>query len=184
MGKQGGRRPGAGRKPGSMALREALKVDTKEIDITTAQIAGMGSDDKHRLYCSLEARGMSNKDICKALDMAERTGHYWRGADWHSILFKEEIDKLKDDVFSAFVPMLPLALQTYTHHLTLQDKEIAGDVIDRIYGKPSHKDDTTPDQTFLVKFEFHGSPPAKVQVIEGESRELPPLADTDYAEEP
>ena len=163
---------------------KTARANDDALDISMAQVASLTSDDKHRLYCALEARGLPNTVICETLKIAERTGHNWRGSLWHSPTLREELDKLKSDVFSAFLPMLPSALATYAHHLSNHDKDIARDVVDRVWGKTAIPEKTIPDTRFLVKFVFNTAlAPSEVvskgEIVEGEVRELPPPPDDD-----
>ena len=123
---QGGKQPGAGRKPGpSFPQRtKAVHVATQPDELPV----------RIRRALTFSARGLSNHAVCQEVGCDVRTLKSWMLQ--YDDVYRQIIETELADPRRAFAPMLPKAVSAYDKALEVGDTAVAKDVFDRAYGKP------------------------------------------------
>jgi hypothetical protein len=123
---QGGKQPGAGRKPGNRPL-QLMTPDgderTHSSDVAPHIRAGL----------ALVARGLSKAEVARRLNRRPQAVFQW--INLYPDVLEQETLKLIDPGM-VFAPMVPNAARAYHQALEAGDTTVAKDVFDRQYGKP------------------------------------------------
>ena len=153
----GGKRPGAGRKPGGLGypmmaeiapVVAANLIVSEKLDLSEAQ--------KQALI--LIALDIAPTRITKELHIAPTTLETWQKEAWWLPGIKQAREIYRDEVRRYFEPRLGPSAQFYDYVLDQRDDlsvgvTVARDVFDRYFGKPKLTDASSgPKRTRRVKF--------------------------------
>lgn len=91
---------------------------------------------KQRIAIEYAARGYSDSQIAELTKIQRSSIYRWRHKPWYSAAVGEAIAALTGDPRDTFRPMLPDAQRVYRDRLQGNDRHLAQDVMDRLFGKP------------------------------------------------
>jgi hypothetical protein len=131
---QGGKQPGAGRKPGNRPQNRNLTPFRNRPETDYPDIEDRPEPPPHiRAGLALVARGLSKSEVGRRVNRQPAAIYKWI-ANYPDVL-EQEVLKLVDPSM-VFAPMVPHAARAYHQALEMGDTSVAKDVFDRQYGKP------------------------------------------------
>ncbi len=137
-----------------------------------------------RRFVELLARGKKQIDIANELQINPATASQWHHLPAIQEAYREAVAMLRADCIAAMSPLLPKALDTYDHQLDAHNPTVAGDVLDRVYGKPVQRLQSAGVTQIIIESRdvprpsvseapiYNVSESEAGSVIEGESREI------------
>ena len=183
---RGGRREGAGRKPGGRAMAMVERAATGHTELVPADFGTRNGENatetRKRAFAAVCARGKTNKEIADILQMSSATVVSWKRQPWFEPMFRAELDRLLGNPLEVFGEMVPKALAAYERELDGGRKasDVGRDVLDRVYGRPVVRDAAASGVT--VNIILRSTPAGGVNpyisydsgadVVDGEAREV------------
>ena len=179
----GGRRKGAGQKPGGAVVKAAAielaqvargYEDNLDVLLAKQDEVGLDTGERKEAYVGLTLRGYSNARATERLGVHDQLGWYYRRQPWFQEQIKEGLSVLQSNRLAIFGPMLPQAISVYEWHLEEKNAKVAESVFDEVFGKPiAHE---TPITRAPIHLHFHKHS-ERIQlrdtnVIDGEVREV------------
>jgi len=168
----GGKRIGAGKKAGVTRLNWGRQPVTDENgEKKFLPIFKETPSPQQRTFAALLVKGNTVSEVIRQMKIARQTAYNWKNSDWFPVVEREERDRLLGNPIVVFGDMLPQAIQAYEKALREDNLklavEIAGEVFDRIYGKPIIRQQTESHQSVVIQFiEGNG------ETIDGEFRDI------------
>jgi hypothetical protein len=130
---QGGKQPGAGRKPGNRLANLVNYRGTEAAQSLTDTYRPAEPPPHVRAALALVARGLSKTEAGRRVSRGPRSVSLW--TQQYPEVLEQEVLKLVDPSM-VFAPMVPHAARAYHQALEAGDTTVAKDVFDRQYGKP------------------------------------------------
>lgn len=106
-----------------------------------------------QVAAAMAARGYRWGMIQEVTGLSASAVYEWRRAVWWPLALKEAIEELITSPTSALASMVPQALQTYENLLKADDRAVAENVLDRVWGKPVVRQQIEEVHDITVTFE-------------------------------
>src|SRR3990167_6799168 len=126
-------------------LRAIFRQRVGQIEVGIGQ-AGLGLDwtrpvlpqlsAAQQVAVAMSVRGHKRRMIAKVAQINSATLYEWVKAVWWPLALKEGIEELMVSPQHTLQSLVPSALQTYENLLKEDDRQVAQDVLDRVWGKP------------------------------------------------
>ena len=180
----GGRRRGAGQKPGGAVVRAAAielaqvargYEDNLDEVLAKQDEVGLDTEERKQAYVGLTLRGYSNARATERLGVHDQLGWYYRRQPWFQEQIKEGLSVLQSNRLAIFGPMLPQAMRVYEYHLDDMNERIAENVFDEVLGKPIAHETPRAPVSITIVLRDTDSADTRVgigDIIEGEVREV------------